>query len=56
MLRPDDEQARGRLYAMGRAGDAPAARSLVVPRMRNDRISPQPRQAEPLLSLRLWVS
>lgn len=41
---------------MGRAGDAPAARSLVVPRMRNDRISPQPGQAKSLLSLRLWVS
>ena len=56
MLRPDDEQARSRHYAMGRAGDAPAARCLVVPCVRNDKISPQPGQAEPLLSLRLWVS
>lgn len=56
MLRPDDELAQGRYYAMGRAGDAPAARCLVVPGVRNDRISPQSGQAEPLLSLRLWVS
>lgn len=56
MLRPGGELARGCFYAMGRAGDAPAARCLVVPRVRNDRISPQSGQAEPLLSLRLWVS
>lgn len=53
MLRLDNEQERGLLYAMGRADDAPAVRSLVVPRMRSDRISPQLGQAEPLLSLRL---
>lgn len=41
---------------MGRAGDAPAARCLVIPRMRHDRISPQSGQARPSLSLRLWVS
>lgn len=41
---------------MGRAGDALAVQCLVVPRVRNDKISPQSGQAEPLLSLRLWVS
>ena len=43
-------------YAMGRAGDAPAAQCLEVPRVWHDRISPQSGQARPLLSLRLWVS
>ena len=56
MLRPGDEHSEKCHHTMGRAGDAPAARSLVIPRMRNDRISPQSRQARPLLSLRLWVS
>lgn len=56
MLRPGDEHSEECHHTMGRAGDAPAARCLVIPRVGNDRISPQSRQARPLLSLRLWVS
>lgn len=56
MLRPGDAQPEGSHHTMGRAGDAPDARSLVIPRVGNDRISPQSGQARPLLSLRLWVS
>ena len=48
MLHPGDAQLEGHDHTMGRAGDAPINQSKL-----EDQISPQFRQAEPLLSLRL---